>query len=176
MPEHAGFELSSIEGRSMVRLRVRPAGADAACLALDIPQQAVQCTSGDPAAFWLGPDQWLLSSDTQSVQEMIGHIDKAMTGQLYAATDMSSHNACFSLKGRAARIVLAMGCGIDVHESAFKVGDCVRTRFANVPLLVAVIEDECFDLYVDRSHAEYLKGWIEKSGEDPITWNTRQQK
>ena len=92
-----------------------------------------------------------------------------LSDQLYATTDMSSNYACFSLTGPAARTVLAMGCGIDMHPGAFMAGQCARTHFANVLLLIVAVEDNRFDLYVDRSHARYLSGWLVNSGEDPIT-------
>ena len=153
----------------MVRLRVRPTNADAAVEALQLPQKALRWQSEDPAAYWLGPDQWLLSSDSKPAQEIIRHIDRTLSGQLYVATDMSSSNVCFTLKGPAARLVLAMGCGIDLHGSECKPGQCIRTHFANVLLFIVVVEDNDFDLYVDRSLARYLSDWFDNSGEDPIT-------
>ena len=168
MPEHPGFELSRIDGRSMVRLRVRPQGADAAGKALQLPQDALRWQGEDPAAYWLGPDQWLLTSDVKTADDSISHIDATLSGQLYAATDMSSSNVCFVLSGPAARTVLAMGCGIDMHSSAFTPGQCVHTRFANVLLFIVAVEDNSFDLYVDRSHARYLSRWIHAAGEDPM--------
>ncbi len=173
MPEHPGFELNQIDGRSMVRLRVRPSGADAAGEALQLPQSALQWQGEDPAAHWLGPDQWLLTSDTKPAEDIISHIDSMLSGQLYAATDMSSSNVCFALQGPAARTLLAMGCGIDMHKSAFTTGQCVQTHFANVLLFIVVVDDNNFDLYVDRSHARYLSNWLVSAGEDPITRDSK---
>ena len=168
MPDHPGFDLKRIDDRSLVRLRVRPAGADAGAAAMQLPQ-AQRWRGVDPVVCWLGPDQWLLTSDTQSPTDVISLVDSALSGQLYAATDLSSSNVCYALKGFAARTVLAMGCGVDLHESAFTEGQCVRTNFANVPLFIVCIAGDHFDLYVDRSHARYLNDWLTNSGEDPIT-------
>ena len=153
----------------MVRLRVLPQGTDAAGQALQLPQNALQWQGEDPAAYWLGPDQWLLTSDTKAAEDIISHIDATLSGQLYAATDMSSSNVCFALRGPAARTVLAMGCGIDMRRSAFTTGQCVQTNFANVLLFIVAVEDNCFDLYVDRSHYRYLGEWFVRSGEDTLT-------
>ena len=168
MPEHPGFDLRQIKDRSMVRLRVRPQAAEAAVEALQLPP-ALQWRTGDPAAHWLGPDQWLLTSDTRAAEDITGHIGRTLSDQLHAATDMSSANVCFSLKGSRARMVLAMGCGCDMHPGAFTPGQCVRTRFANVLLLIVAVEDTRFDLYLDRSHARYLADWLAHAGEDPMT-------
>lgn len=169
MPEHPGFDLTQIDGRSIVRLRVRPGGADAAEKALQLPQEALHSQHGDPMAYWIGPDQWLLTSENKSVAEILEHIEGALSGQLYAATNMSSGYACFAMSGPAARTVLAMGCGIDMHETAFTTGRCVRTRFAQVPLVIVATGNSDFDLYVDRSYANYLQDWLTAAGKDPIT-------
>ncbi len=168
MPEHGGFDLKQNNGRSMVRLRVRPKAADTAGKALQLPQHALHWRAGNPAACWLGPDQWLLTSDSKPGTEIIGHIDRTLSGQLYAATDMSSHYECFELSGPAARMVLAMGCGIDMHAGTFSTGQCVRTHFANVLLLIVAGDNNHFDLYTDRSHARYLLDWLASAGEDPV--------
>jgi sarcosine oxidase subunit gamma len=173
MPDHPGFELHKIEGRTMVRLRVRPNGAEMAVDALQLPGQALQYQGDDPTSYWLSPDQWLITSDTRSSKDIISHIQGELSGQLYAATDMSSSNACFALSGPAARTVLAMGCGIDMHISSFSKGHCVRTRFANIPILIAAVEDNQFDLFVDRSLGRYLADWIKDAGKDPLTHNLR---
>ncbi len=169
MPDQPGFELDQIDGRTMVRLRVRPQGAKAAGKALQLPRQASQCQGEDPVACWLGPDQWLLTSDTKPPGEIISHIDQLLSTQLHAATDLSAHHVCFALRGGAARSVLAMGCGIDMHADTFAPGQCARTHFADVLLLIVAVEDNYFNLYVDRSHAQYLRNWLAKAGEDPLT-------
>ncbi len=173
MPEHPAFVLNQVNGRSIVRLRVRPGGADAAASALKLPLEALQWRGGDPKACWLGPDQWLLTSDLRSATDIIKEIGAALVDQLHAATDMSSQNMCFSLRGQAARTILAMGCGIDMHRSTFKSGECIRTHFANVALFMVAVDDNEFDLYVDRSYAQYLQDWIVNAGEDPVTRESR---
>ncbi len=168
MPEHPGFNLRQVNDRSIVRLRVRPDGADIANEALQLPP-AVHWRDGDSKVCWIGPDQWLFISDTQSAKDIIHHIDNVLSDQLHAATDMSSGNACFTLTGPAGRKVLAMGCGIDLHPDVFTMGQCARTHFAMVPLLIVAVEDDLFDLYVDRSYALYLINWFANAGEDPVT-------
>ncbi|MFT5141256.1 MAG: sarcosine oxidase subunit gamma [Rhodothermales bacterium] len=168
MPEHPGFKLKQIEGRSIVRLRIRPDGADSAREALKLPSE-LQIRVGDPAAIWQAPDQWLIISDAKPAEELVAQIQQALATQLYAATDMSSGSACFSLQGPSARRLLAMGCGIDMHPGVFKTGQCVRTHFANIALQIVAVDDNGFDLYIDRSLARYLADWLATAGEDPIT-------
>ena len=174
MAEHPGFNLKKADQRSIVRLRVRPDGADTAGKAMQLPQQASQWLDGNPAIHWLGPDQWLLTSESESAEDILSTIDSALSGQLYAATDMSSGLVYLSLSGPAARTVLAMGCGIDMHPDSFTVGQCVRTRFAQVPVFMVATGDLEFNLYVDRSYANHLHEWLSCAGEDPITHSHRQ--
>ena len=176
MPEHPGFSLNQVIGRSIVRLRVRLKEATATSKALQLPQQPLHWWGEEPATYWLGPDQWLLTSDIKPAKDIISYIDRTLSSQLYAATDMSSHYVCFAFKGPAARTVLAMGCGIDMHRSTLMTGQCVHTHFANVLLFIVVVEDDNFDIYVDRSHARYLSDWFVKSGEDPITRDSKYRK
>jgi heterotetrameric sarcosine oxidase gamma subunit len=68
-----------------------------------------------------------------------------------------------------------MGCGIDMHRDEFKTGQCARTNFASVPLFIVVIDDDSFMLYVDRSYTQYLRDWFTRSGEDPVTRDSKHQ-
>ena len=168
MAEHPGFNLKETVKRTIIRLRVRPDSAETAAELMQLPQQALQSQDGNPAIHWLGPDQWLLTSENESVADVLALIDNALSGQLYAATDMSSGLACFSLSGQSSRTLLAMGCGIDMHPGSFNTGQCIRTRFAQVPVFLVATGNHEFDLYVDRSYAQYLHEWLVAAGEDPI--------
>ena len=171
LPQNSGIELSQITGRTMVLLRVRENAALAATASLSLPGQALHWSGEYPAIHWLGPDQWLFTSDIEGAANIIARIDKAISNQLYAAIDMSSSYACFSLSGPAARTVLAMGCGIDLDTSAFKPGHCTRTHFANVSLFIVAVQESRFNLYIDRSLASYLRNWLVDSAQDPITYD-----
>jgi sarcosine oxidase, subunit gamma len=173
MPEHPGFDLKQINGRSIVHLRVRPEGANAAGEALRLPLHSLRWLGDDPVACWLSPDQWLITSDTKPAQDILVDISRTLEDQLHAATDMSSGYACFALSGPAARMLLAMGCGIDMHAAAFRTGQCVRTHFALVLLLIVAVGDHQFELYLDRSLARYLGDWLVEAGKDPATRDSR---
>jgi sarcosine oxidase subunit gamma len=170
MAEFPDFNLKETDQRTIVRLRVRPDGADAAAKAMQLPQQALQSLDGNPTIHWLGPDQWLLTSENESVADILAHIDSALSGQLFGATDMSSGLTCFSLSGQRSRTLLAMGCGIDMHPDSFSTGQCIRTRFAQVPVFMVATKEFEFDLYVDRSYAQYLHEWLTAASKDPIIY------
>lgn len=156
-------------GVSLVRLRVRISGADAAAGALYLPADPQHWQGSEPIAVWLGPDQWLLVSDSMSANELIASVDEKLSNQLYATADLSDGLDCFELAGPATRTILSMGCGLDLDSSAFTYGQCARTRFACVPLVIAATGEDQFDLYVDRSYSHYLQQWITNAARDPLT-------
>lgn len=161
MADQRAFNLSPSNEQSMVQFRVRPNGAETAF-------QALERSGDDPACHRLGPETWLLTSEIKSATNIIEFLDNALSEQLYAATDMSSALTCFSLTGSAARSLLAMGCGLDMHESAFEEGMCTRTYFAGVALFIVAAGKNDFNLYIDRSLERYLSEWIDAAGKDPI--------
>jgi len=168
MPDFSDFKLEQITGRSLVRLRVRPDIAPTVTEALKLPHAL--CSRGDdPVAHWIGPDQWLLTSDNKPADEILESVDSALSGRTYVAVDTSSANVCLRISGPAARKLLAMGCGIDMHRAAFMKGQCVRTNFAQVALFIVAVDDDCFELYVDRSLGQYLRDWLVAASEDPST-------
>ena len=168
MPENPGFNLRQVDGRSIIHLRVRPDEADTASEALRLAP-ALRWQGEDPAAVWVGPDQWLITSDTRPTENLQAHINGALSSRLHAATDMSSAYVCFELTGPASRTVLAMGCGIDLHLQSLKPGHCARTLFAGVPVIMVAKGDNDFDLYLDRNLSGYFQKWLAVAGEDPFT-------
>ena len=159
MLEHAGFSLQTVEGRSIVRLRVQPHQAD----------HVVEHLSPAWGACRFAPDQWLLFSDDMSASGMIEQLGTSLNDQLHAAHDLSSALCCMELSGPAARTVLAMGCGIDFHPRAFPEGCGVRTRIAQVAAIIVAGTRERFWLFHDRSFSRYLARWCIEAGSDPLT-------
>jgi heterotetrameric sarcosine oxidase gamma subunit len=111
-----------------------------------------------------------------SPTEVISGIESGLANLLHAATDASSALACFNLKGPAARTVLGMGCGLDLHREVFQAGHCARTRFANVAVIIVAVGDDEFDLYVDRSVSKYLNDWLVDAGQDSLTQSSQYER
>lgn len=143
--------------------------AEATAALLNLPADPLQWQGSEPSALWLGPDQWLLVCDSKSAKELIVSVDDALSNQLYTATELSGALDYFELAGRGARTMLSMGCGLNLDLNAFSRGQCARTRFASVPLVIAATGQDQFDLYVDRSYSHYLQQWIASAARDPLT-------
>jgi heterotetrameric sarcosine oxidase gamma subunit len=151
---------------SKVWLRVAMADAARAVQALDLPQQAQQTrTCAQFVALWTAPDQWLLLSESDPAQKLIDHCASALAGILHNATDASAALDCIRVQGRN---LLSMGCGIDLHASAFPPAACARTRLAQVPVILHCLADDHFEVYVDRSVSRYLGQWFERAKSDPL--------
>jgi sarcosine oxidase subunit gamma len=58
-----------------------------------------------------------------------------------------------------------MGCPLDLHERVFRTGQCAQSHLARTSIIVHQVADgPDYDLYVERSQAEYLWSWLEQAG------------
>ncbi len=94
---------------------------------------------------------------------MVEECEKSLVDVLHNAVDNSAGLAVFRLTGTGARYLLAAGCGLDFRDEKFPVGNCCRTRFAQVAAVIAADAPERFDIYVDRSYEKYLDDWLRDS-------------
>lgn len=151
---------------SKVWLRVAMPDAARAAKAMDLPQAALQTSTGAHfVALWIAPDQWLLLSQSDPAQKLIDSCASALAGILHNATDASAALDCVRVQERQ---LLSMGCGMDLHASAFPPASCARTRLAQVPVILHCLADDHFDIYVDRSVGRYLRAWLERAQSDPL--------
>ncbi len=161
------IELTQCEPRTCFVLR-GPAGdaglARAVASAVDLP---LPSRTGDSAAsllgavLALGPDEWLIMSETLASTELAGSLRQALRGISAALTDVGDACIVYALRGENARAVLARGCPLDLHPRAFPLGRCARTLLAKAPVLVHLRAAEpTFELYVARSYSDYAWEWL----------------
>ncbi|MDH2429240.1 sarcosine oxidase subunit gamma family protein [Sphaerisporangium sp. TRM90804] len=111
--------------------------------------------SGGADVLWLGPGEWLAVGDA-------GH---PLSG--YAAvTDVSAQRTILAVAGPGARDLLAHGCALDLHPSAFRPGRCAQTTLARAQVVLAAREDDEFWILVRASYARYLANWITDAAVD----------
>jgi sarcosine oxidase subunit gamma len=99
---------------------------------------------------WLGPDEWLV----------LGGSEADFAGML-AAVDVSANRVALEVDGPAATDVLAQGCALDLHESAFATGACAQTLLARVEVILHRTTPEAFTILVRPSFAPYLRAWLD---------------
>ena len=124
---------------------------------------AASTAGTDPQSVWLGPDRWLLVSDSATPADLISRCNQDLGGVTHHAVDYSSALAVFRISGRNARQLLESGSGVDFRPAKFPVGTCCRTRLAQIAAVVVADAAEGYEIYIDRSYANYLSDWLAAS-------------
>ncbi|HYB11385.1 MAG TPA: sarcosine oxidase subunit gamma family protein [Alphaproteobacteria bacterium] len=118
--------------------------------------------SREARILWLGPDEWLVVVDGEKSEGFWRLLVEKLADQHAAVADVSEARAVIGLSGPKARETLAHGCSLDLHPRVFGTGQCAQTLLARVPVIIHQRSNEpSFDLYVQRSLAEYLWNWLE---------------
>jgi sarcosine oxidase subunit gamma len=163
MPERS-VDLDACPQRVKVRLRVAMAAVTEATGRLDLPGTLQARTAGEVTSLWLGPDQWLLTSDAVPADELVALCSRALGSLRHHAVDVSAAFGCASVRGTNARALLAMGSGADWSAN----WQCARTRFASIPIVAHAHAENVFELYYDRSYRHYLDRWFAHALTDPL--------
>jgi len=124
------------------------------------PDTAV--THAERTVLWLGPNEWLVVTPPGDEDASVTALRAALEGHHAAVVDVSEGRTVIGLAGAHAREVLMKGCPLDVHPRAFAPGRCAQTRYAKATVLIHQTADApAYDLYVERSFADYLWAWLE---------------
>ncbi len=110
----------------------------------------------ESAAYWLGPDEWLITTNDIAVEDALR---VALKGH-FAVTNITGGQTIISLRGGASLEILQKSSIYDFHPSKFKVGNCVQTTFAKAGALVVKKADGSFNLIIRRSFADYIGRWL----------------
>ncbi|QSE93712.1 sarcosine oxidase subunit gamma [Rhodococcus pseudokoreensis] len=164
---------------SMVDLWVDPSGPGGAAagtaLGVDLPTTpSTRVDNGAVAAVWLGPQEWLITTRSQSPEELEGALRAAVTPHGGAAIDVSAQRTTLRLTGAHARDILAKGCSIDLHPKVFRPGSAVQTMLGLAGVVLIALDDQGTDyrILVRASFARYLAAWLidaaEEFGVDPV--------
>ena len=131
------------------------AAAAKKALGLALPVEPLTSTDGEKATLcWLGPDEFLLLCAEDERETLQAALEAALAGWHAAIVDVSDAYAGFAITGPKAAELLAKGCAIDLHPSAFGQGQVVRTLLAKAD--ITLLRDAAgFRLYVLRSFADY---------------------
>jgi sarcosine oxidase subunit gamma len=128
------------------------------------------CTSASgllASTLWLGPDQWLVWSDTQAGEGLAQSLRTALRGMAAAVVDVSHARIVYAVGGSNARAVLAKGCSLDLHARAFPVGRCAQTLLAKVPILIQLAGTQpMFEIHVARSFRDYAWTWLQAAASE----------
>ena len=116
--------------------------------------------SGERAAGWMSPDEYLLVMPYAETQAAMAALDKALAGEHYLAAVVSDARAVFRVQGAKAAQVLAKLMPVDLEGMA--AGELRRSRTAQVA--AAVWRDgDGYTLVCFRSVAGYVMGLLTHS-------------
>ena len=166
-PGDAGVVLCERRFRAKLNLRGKPVKkfleAAANALGLELPKTPnTTASGGNLTVLWLGPDEWLVTGPPNREGEIAEDLRTALAGRHCAVTDVTEGRTVIGLSGPHARDVLMKGCPLDVHAREFKPGDCAQSMLAKATVILHQTSDApAYDIYVERSFADYLWAWLE---------------
>jgi sarcosine oxidase, subunit gamma len=133
-------------------------------LGLRVPQEPCRAErSGERAALWLGPDEWLLLAPADAGTALGSAIAAALEGLPHSLVDVSHRQIGLEIEGAAGVTLLAAGCPLDLHPDTFPVGMCTRTVLGKSEITLWRVAPEAFRLEVWRSFAAYVCAFLVES-------------
>jgi sarcosine oxidase subunit gamma len=114
--------------------------------------------------YWLGPDEWLILTDSKTLVEELQQSLSPLHG---AVNDVSGGQIALRVSGTQVRDVLAKGCTLDFHPRVFTAGMCAQSGLAKASVLFSLTgEADTFDVIVRRSFADYLVRWLRHAADE----------
>jgi sarcosine oxidase subunit gamma len=116
--------------------------------------------TGDPTVLWLAPDGWLAMSESVDAIRLCDELRAACGSRVAAAVDVSDSLVRFELSGASAWQLLARGCSVDFSPDRFASGQAIRTRLAQLAVIVHAPSAATLHIVVDRGPARWLRDWL----------------
>jgi len=126
---------------------------------LELPREPNRSAAGGPlTALWTQPDEWLITCELGE-QEKIG---SALAAAGLTFTEVGEGRAALRLGGPRSIDLLRKGTSLNLHPRVFRPGDCAQTKLAQCGVLLhRPGEAAVYDIFCERSFAEYLWLWLE---------------
>ncbi len=160
--ELAGVGARAILLGSQVSVRADAGAGSALGLPTD-PNTWSAIGGGD--ALWLGPDEWLVASETQTADTVVDDVRRRLAGRHHSVVDVSAARVVIELTGSRRIDLLQAGCGIDLHPRAWREGTCAQTLLANVAVLLQERNDAT-RVFLRPSFAGHLVTWLTRVAAD----------
>ena len=130
--------------------------------ALELPTGPRRVSAVNLAFAGTAPGTWLASHELDA--GYAGELRARLAG-LASVSDQSGGMAILRLSGPKVRDVLAKGAPIDLHASAFRIGDVAATVCSHLSVTIWRLEDEAdlspaYELAIFRSLAGSLWSWL----------------
>lgn len=123
--------------------------------------------NSDTVVYWLGPDEWLVTSATDAI-DLESSLRLKIRGHI-AVVDVSGGQTLVNLRGHGVPVLLKKASGYDFSSWSGALpgaGRCVQTTFAKATAIVANRADGSFDLIIRRSFSDYIAQWLLDAGQE----------
>lgn len=138
-------------------------GQTATIRGVALPNTPNTTAGGDPLLWWRGPGHWMATSEGLRASELVNELTVATEGYLSSVVDISDAVTALQLLGSAVPALLARGTSLDLDRGTFGPGHCARTRLAQLAVLLRPLEENGYEVLVDRSEAQFLLDWFRDS-------------
>lgn len=177
---------------NQIQLIDRPDGSEAAVLLAELPFQGLVNLRGRPddepfqrgsarvigrplplepntvadvgsrRLFWLGPDEWMVSTPPDEQDALIAGLRAALDDCFCSLVDVTGYYTTIAVGGERAADLLSKGCTLDLHPRAFAPGQCAQTHVAKATTLIWPVDEApvSYRVLVRRSFADYLGRWF----------------
>lgn len=153
--------------RLIFRGRISTIGRVAAAFGVEPAMEPCRAAvSGERAALWLGPDEWLLLAKEGEAPAIVERLANALAPLSYSLVDVSHRQVGLKVSGDHAEAILNAGCPLDLHRHAFPVGMCTRTLLQKTEIVLWRVAETAFHLEVARSFAPYAWQFLQQAERD----------
>lgn len=164
---HANVAVTPAPEASRLSLRARPEAVSALskALGIDLPlKPKTSATKGTRAAFWLGPDEWLVIDEAG--KNILGELAKVKG--LFSPVDVSQRNTAIMVSGPNAEATLSSGCPQNISDKAFPVGAVSRTLIGKSEVIIHRVKPQVFRVECWRSFSDYVFTFLSESARDAV--------
>jgi sarcosine oxidase subunit gamma len=153
--------------RLIYRGRISTVGRVAAAFGVEPAMEPCRAAvSGERAALWLGPDEWLLLARNGEAAAITDRLAVALSPLSYSLVDVSHRQTGLRVSGENAGLLLNAGCPLDLDRHAFPAGMCTRTLLQKTEIVLWRVAETEFHLEVARSLAPYAWRFLEQAERD----------
>ena len=153
--------------RLIYRGRISTVGRVAAAFGVEPAMEPCRAAiSGERAALWLGPDEWLLLAREGEAPGLIDKLTIALAPLSFSLVDVSHRQIGLKVSGEHAALLLNAGCPLDLDRQAFPVGMYTRTLLQKTEIVLWRTAETTFHLEVARSFAPYAWRFLEQAERD----------
>ena len=126
-----------------------------------LPKSPLERIAGEPAAYWLGPNDWLLLDPATDTGSIGNAWQEASGGATSVVIDVTGAWSIIDISGADTAAKLAQGCSVDLDPGVFPPGRFALTRLQHLSVIIHRLDDTPrFRILADRSVARFLWDWL----------------